>query len=303
MGTARYVYNRGLYAINKEGHSGNFMELRNRYVTKNSIDKLSGVKRVNAEINDWELATPKDIRAESLRDLNKNLINNKKRIKDKKLSHFKLKYKLKREPSSIIINKRALTIKGSEIYLFKNILKEPVSSGKRTIKKWFSGGQLAKSWDYQTDVRLYYDNFNFFLNFPIYSEATNPRCHSSSDIISLDPGLRTFQTGYSEKEVIKCHVKDPKMIKRLRERIDNLRSLRSRDLLNKGRYRKRNYLISNKLKNMVDDLHWQTSNYLTKNYSKILLPYFESQEMKRISGVTQYVTKSRNRNFTKLQAL
>ncbi|MHA2055765.1 MAG: RNA-guided endonuclease InsQ/TnpB family protein [Candidatus Hodarchaeales archaeon] len=298
VGTARYVYNRGLEAIQKGGHSGNFYQLRNQFVSWKVTDKTTGKKGTNPEIKKWEIETPKNIRAEALHDLSKNLINNKKRTKEGKISHFKLKYRSKKKASSIGINKDSLKIEGSKIYLFQRILKTPLMSGKRTIKKWFSDRQLEKIWDYKTDVRLYYDGVNFFLHFPIYKEAHNPiSVKKRSDLISLDPGLRTFQTGYSEGEVIKCHVKDPELVKRLKVRLDNLRSLRAKGKISKGRYKKSYYLKSNKLKNMVDDLHWQTCNYLTGGYYKILLPHFDSQEMKANSGVPRSVTKRRNRNF------
>jgi IS605 OrfB family transposase len=298
IGTARYVYNKGLEAIQKRDHSGNFYQLRDQLVTSKVINKSTGEKVTNPEVKEWELETPKNIRAEALHDLSKNLINNKKRTKEGKINHFKLKYRSKKKPCSIGINKEALKIKGREIYLFKRVLKLPVMSGKRTIKKWFSNGQLEKVWNYQTDVRLHYDGVNFFLHFPIYRDAHNPRSvRKEEEMIALDPGLRTFQTGYSEGEVVKCHVKDPGLVRRLRVKLDNLKSLRARGKISKGRYKKSSYLKSNKLKNIVDDLHWQTCNYLTGRYSKILLPHFDSKAMKADSGVVRSVTKSRNRNF------
>ncbi len=37
------------------------------------------------------------------------------------------------------------------------------------------------------------------------------------------------------------------------------------------------------MNNVIDDFHWQTANYLTKNYKNVLLPIFESQDLKKKS--------------------
>ena len=52
MGTRRYVYNKALEKI-KNGEKANFYDLRNKIVTAKNNDT----------INNWELDTPKDIRA------------------------------------------------------------------------------------------------------------------------------------------------------------------------------------------------------------------------------------------------
>jgi hypothetical protein len=74
IGTSRYVYNRTLHAT-KQGEKINFYELRNKYVTAKN----------NPNINEWELDTPKDIRAGAINDMVKafktamsNLKNNNK---------------------------------------------------------------------------------------------------------------------------------------------------------------------------------------------------------------------------------
>ena len=58
IGTSRYVYNRSLKAT-KEGEKMNFFELRNKYVTAKD----------NPLVKEWELETPKDIRAGAINDM------------------------------------------------------------------------------------------------------------------------------------------------------------------------------------------------------------------------------------------
>ena len=86
----------------------------------------------------------------------------------------------------------------------------------------------------------------------------------------MDPGLRTFQTIYSEDEIRKVNI-NKKLVIRLRQKIDKLRSLRKSS--------KSIITIGKKLRNKVTEMHLETVTYLTKNYSRIYLPSFESQEM------------------------
>jgi transposase len=57
--TTRYVYNKGVHEIKINGNQS-FMSLRNKLVTSKGND-----------LNQWELDVPKDVRAGSLRDLDK----------------------------------------------------------------------------------------------------------------------------------------------------------------------------------------------------------------------------------------
>ena len=99
---------------------------------------------------------------------------------------------------------------------------------------------------------------------------------------SLDPGTRKFQTIYSEEIVIKIGIKK-EQIKKIQQKIDLLQSLRSRKLIRKSHYNKRNNKIQYKVKNLVDELHYQTISYLTNTFKTIFIPDFESQELIKIN--------------------
>ena len=93
---------------------------------------------------------------------------------------------------------------------------------------------------------------------------------------------RSFQTIYSEEIVIKIGIKK-EQIKKIQQKIDLLQSLRSRKLIRKSHYNKRNNKIQYKVKNLVDELHYQTISYLTNTFKTIFIPEFESQELIKIN--------------------
>ena len=88
------------------------------------------------------------------------------------------------------------------------------------------------------------------------------------NIIFLDPGLRTFMTGLSEKEqfIIAPHIN--KLITIKLKRLYNIKS--NINISNKIK-KKNEKLINRKIYNMVDDLHWKVINFLILNFNNILL--------------------------------
>jgi IS605 OrfB family transposase len=85
--------------------------------------------------------------------------------------------------------------------------------------------------------------------------------------IALDPGVRTFLTGISSKNVIKIGDNLSSGIMKNLKKIDTISSL---PITNEKRKKLLNRL-KNKLKNKIEDMHWKTANYLVKNYETILI--------------------------------
>lgn len=92
-------------------------------------------------------------------------------------------------------------------------------------------------------------------------------------IISLDPGHKTFLTGLSNNHLIEIENKIDKKIKKKLLKIDAIKKNKIKN--------KRKYLLKHEkdLSNYINNLHWQTANYLTKNYNHILLGNYSTKEM------------------------
>ena len=120
-----------------------------------------------------------------------------------------------------------------------------------------------------SNVKINYNSITdeYLLLIPIKTKNKEIN-NKTKNIISLDPGLRTFMVGVSEKESLNIAngindiiVKD---IKRLETIIDN------KDI--PKRIKKKNeILINRKISNKIDDLHWKSIKYLTHNYKIIFL--------------------------------
>ena len=106
-----------------------------------------------------------------------------------------------------------------------------------------------------------------------------------SEVIALDPGVRTFQTCYDPSGlVVEWGAKDLARIYRLCHALDDLQSRWSQpDIKHHKRYRMRKAAarIRRKIRNLIDDLHKRLAKWLCECYEVVLLPSFETSQMLR----------------------
>ena len=132
------------------------------------------------------------------------------------------------------------------------------------------------------DSRLIYDNGRWFIAVPTKSKryTIENQENVTKRIVALDPGVRTFLTGYSPVECFKLGEHAIGRISRLCSHLDDLQS---RIDMSKGcqkrRMRKAAHRMRNKIKDLVNEMHWKSANYLVHNYDIILLPTFETSDM------------------------
>ena len=258
MGNRRFVYNRVLSKIKDGEEKINFFSLRNKYVTSKNIPVTEK----------WQLETPKDIRAGAIRDMVKNYKTVFSQLKSRQINHFRMGFASKKDSPSIEIPKTALKMdKG--IFMYKTYMPYKIRIGRRQSK-------IKLDIDY--DCRLQIKNNKWFLMVPVKVKAQIINSNNRKEYCSLDPGIRSFQTVYSEDMVLQIKVKK-EMIKKLQLKIDKFKSLRDRKIIKRKRLKRKERSIYNRLNNLIDDLHHKTSDFLTKTFNYIILPSFESQEI------------------------
>lgn len=118
------------------------------------------------------------------------------------------------------------------------------------------------------DGQLTLVNGQYHLIVP-YKSTLQP-ADNQGEMVALDPGVRTFQTYYSPSSCGEIGSKCIGRIYRLCQHLDNLMSRKLWKPAEKVRV---------KIKNLVNELHNQSINFLTKNYSTILIPAFETSQM------------------------
>ena len=129
----------------------------------------------------------------------------------------------------------------------------------------------------QYGTELVYRRGKWFGCFPEYKEVVPI---GSSRVVALDPGNRTFLTGYDGENVLEIGKGDIGRIQRLCQHLDRLIS---RSTKTTCRQRRKMRIAANRVReriqNLIKDLHNKTTNLLVNYYKVIVLPTFDSSQM------------------------
>jgi putative transposase len=116
--------------------------------------------------------------------------------------------------------------------------------------------------------------------YAISPEKSEIKPSQSDGVIALDPGVRTFITGFDGQQFIEVGASDFGRIQRLCQHLDKLTSRMSKvNALERRAMRRAAFRMRQKIRHLVDEMHNQVACYLTKNYRIIFLPTFESSDM------------------------
>lgn len=226
-------------------------------------------KELKGTLDEWQCETPYDTRQLSIKEAitaYRSAVTNKIRGN---INNFQLGYKLKRDPSQIFcVDSRAINIlEDKKISLFPSIFKKSnLRINKRDIHK------LPDQINH--DIKILRDGGTYYLLIPV--ENKKEKVIPKYDIIGNDQGIRTFTTTYSpDGLVMKFGEKQKSKIDKITKRIDILNSKKKN-----GNIRKRIRKLYKKIRDIVSDLHNQICSIQTNNYKRIILPIFNTSEMK-----------------------
>jgi putative transposase len=287
--TTRYVYNKCLGYIKEHG-----VDVPEAYMVKTFITRLGKIliednkKNIDNEkfMYKWELNTPKDIRKGAYRDIQKAFKTAFSQLKKGQLRHFNMDFRKKKtgDEQSLEIPGSAIEVKYNKknavgITIYTSYMDEPIKIYKPSKYKKYNFNNISY-------CRLKKEKGEWYLCFP-YSKKEKKR-EKTNRTCALDPGIRAFQTIYSEDAIFQVKANNDK-IEKLFYKMDNLTSLRDDKVIKRKSFNKGYQRIQRKIKNMVDDMHFKTIRFLINNYDSILLPSFESQDM--IGGNIPKITK------------
>ena len=117
--------------------------------------------------------------------------------------------------------------------------------------------------------------------FAVFLEEVKPSIDNVDGIIAIDPGVRTFLTGFDGRAFIQIGTGDIGKITRLCQHLDLLTSKigKSKSKRQRQKMRKAAARSRRRIRNLIDECHRQAASWLTKNHSYILLPTFETSQM------------------------
>ncbi|KAK9262605.1 putative transposase DNA-binding domain-containing protein, partial [Lipomyces tetrasporus] len=245
FGTARWTYNRCLDAVEKKEVAKNEKDLRAAFLNKDAIDNMG---------KQWVLETPYDIRKAAMQDL----------LKAYDSTHAPISQKV--SPGEHCDTSSALVLsEGKYAFLRKPKSTEPLPH------------------DLNYDSRLVYQRTtdHYYLCVPMPLRVLDGP--SSGRLISLDPGVRTFLTGYSpDGEAIELGKNDIGHIYRLCHWLDELHSKYSmKDITRAKRWRMKKAAgkLRRRIQNLVSDMQCRIAKYLCTTFNHVIVPSFPVQQM------------------------
>jgi len=240
--------------------------LRARCVNKNALTE-----------HEWVTDIPYDIRDEAMNDLLKALKNELKAKKDLKKNTFKFR-SLKDETQSITVLEKHWDKHRSGVYA--NVFNSRVLRGHQPLRA-----------ELKHDSRLIRTRLgHYYLCLPKPLEILNQGESQAPPMskhatISLDPGVRTFMTGYdADGGLCEWGESDMGRIGRLCHAHDDLQKRWSQpEVRHHQRYRMKVAArrIRLKIRNLVDELHKHLAKWLCENYRCVLIPEFQTSQMVR----------------------
>ena len=226
MKSSNYSYNKTIAAI-RDGASVNFQDLRNKYVTSNTKKNDSTYQRIDAElkqlrkhkpvnkeriqelreelklakkemksvknegVHEWELKTPKEIRAEAVKDVCKAYKTMFTNFKKGNIKRAQIRYRIRKSVQQcLVIPKNYLSNHQGILQLAPTFFGEEkfISMGKRNIKKY-------RHLEIQHDCRLVKKHNQYWLYIPVEAAVVTSNL-SWKKYSGVDPGIRTFMTTF-----------------------------------------------------------------------------------------------------------
>jgi hypothetical protein len=269
MNECNIVYNHCLKLFNKYKEKGEYFNLD---YTKSKLIVFNDLYGNNNK------PAPYDILTDEVRSFCSNIKSCITNLKNGNIKHFELSTKNNYKSQSILIPSKSINKNG----IFTNFLKEMNGFDKINVNE----NEIT------SDCRLIYDKYfnKFYLKCPFYTSIK--KINNRKSIVALDPGEKIFMTyyGFENCGMIGYNIRD-KILKY------QIKISKIQRIINKKKIKNKKRLITKlrkyykNIKNLVKELHNKTALYLVKNYDKILIPKFETQNMVKCFGKTFLKTR------------
>ncbi len=272
IGVSRWFYNKTIEFVNNEKKPFNTL--------CNARKKVMPVKDKLLPVEEsWKTEIYYDTRQLAIKEAvgsSKAAFTNKKNGNIRK---FRLGYKSRKNIRQVFhVSEKQIKFKDNKLTMF--IKKDlQIRLLKKDRSKLTSIGGINKSCKVQKIGRK-----KWYLIVP-YMRSTNFK-GNKSPIISLDPGIRKFHSGYDPKNrrFLKFGDRSAKLLKILEKKINHLKSMRSKSNSTKRmRLGQKIQKLRTKAKGYVYNLHNQICVFLTSNYENIVTSDLDTKNLLRSS--------------------
>jgi putative transposase len=282
FGAARWTYNECLQSIEKKVMPRKQKALRAHCINSDGPLFLA---------NHWLAKTPYDVRNDAMTDLLNAYTTAFALLKSKKQKHFAMgKRSLKAASQSIVIRRK--NWKATDC-IFHAAAFEKLGA-ETTLR---ASEPIPDSIAYDCRLqRTRLGHYYFCLlihDTPSENQAPLVDTETAPCILSIDPGVRTFATGYDPARAtyVEWGKGDMNRFERIAEHLDDLMSRIAKEPSQRRRYKMRKAAMRMRLKirNLVDEFHKKLTHWLVTEYDLVLLPAYN------VSGMVNRTTRKISR--------
>ena len=267
IGVSRWFYNKTIEFVNKEKKPFNNLIQARKKVMPVKDKLLPNDERWKTEIyyDTRQLAVKEAVGSSKAAFTNQ---------KNGNIQKFRLGYKSRKSHKQIFhVSEKQIKFQQNTLTMFKRENLK-IRLLKKDRKKLSSIGGIKKSCKVQKVGQKWY------IIVP-YMRQTCFR-EEKSLIISLDPGIRKFHSGYDpeNRRFLKFGDRSSSLLKNLENKINNLKSLRSKSNSTKRRkIGQKIQKLRTKAKGYVYNLHNQICAFLTSNYKNIVTSDLDTKSL------------------------
>jgi len=285
IGASRFFYNKAVSVLKEKGVKGLLTRSKLRpLVMQSDKDILEGDPMA------WQKEIPYDTRQEAIADAITSFKSCLTNLRNKNVAHFDIGYRSKKKMQTQAFRVNKKTLNGLSFFPSRLGKKKKIRVRKRDVSKFFENGTADGNFTIlKTRPDYWYLCLPRSKEPPIYEEPVYKS-------VFLDPGVRTFQTFYSPDGICGKIGGDEfyKEIKRLADKHDLLWSASDDPYTlpkTKVALRERCARLRHKLRNTIDDFHWQTCSFLCNTFQNIFIPSFEVSDMVQGSPLGSKITR------------
>ena len=309
LGTFRWTYNQILKAVEKGDVPRQKGKIRAKFINNCNFGAEEKMK--------WVTDTPYEIRDAAMSDLLAAYKSNFATRQKNKDHTFEIKPKTKKAPTNSFVIHHKHYKNGGSIFpsFWRKDMRKPKNheANQPRISPYLRGYErLPKTLDHAARLQRT-RNGEFYLCIVSPIEVA-PSCsesvpshdiqelETSDRVIALDPGVRSFMTGFSpgKEGVMEWGVGDRTRLFRLCCAYDDLQSRWSQKGVVKHRKRykmqRAGRRMQQRIRNLVNEVHCKLVKWLVTNFDVVLLPKFETQ---RMCQKTQIVSEDGTRRKTR----
>jgi IS605 OrfB family transposase len=226
----------------------------------------------NMGIREWELRTPKEVRAGAVDDVCKAIKTGYANIKNGNIKHFRLKFRKRTEPNKcILVPKSFVKNNNGSIQIAPQFFKENCifKMGNRTKKKH---GDIQIN----NDARIVRQRKEYWIIIPVPVVIQNKKLPNT--YCGVDPGVRTFMTLFGKDSIVE-YKHSNEIMKKLDTKIKILKDKR---VNGNNRIRKERITrLESRKDNLINELHWKTITHIVRNNDFIFYGNINSHNIVR----------------------